>query len=85
MGKKNDKKRIVVTWRRGRKCAQVKMHMVSVILYLLKRVVRDFPGGPVVKNPPSSSGDVGLIPGRGTKIPHATGQLSLSTTTTELM
>ena len=32
----------------------------------------DFPGGPVVKNPPSSTGDVGLIPGRGTKIPHAT-------------
>ena len=29
----------------------------------------DFPGGPVVKNPPSNAGDAGLIPCRGTKIP----------------
>ena len=36
----------------------------------------DFPGGPVVKNLPSNAGDTGLILGRGTKIPHATGQLS---------
>ena len=27
----------------------------------------DFLGGPVVKNPPSNAGDVGLIPGLGTK------------------
>ena len=45
---------------------------------------RDFPGGPVVKNPPSNAGDVGSIPGRGTKIPHTTGQLSLRAATTEL-
>ena len=44
---------------------------------------RDFPGGPVVKNPPSNAGDAGLIPGRGIKIPHAVGQLSLRATTTE--
>ena len=37
----------------------------------------DFPGGPVVKNPPSNADGEGLIPGRGTKIPHATEQLSL--------
>ena len=37
----------------------------------------DFPGGPGVKNPPSNAGDVGSIPGGGTKIPHAGGQLSL--------
>ena len=30
-----------------------------------------FPGGPVVKTFPSSAGDVGLIPGQGTKIAHA--------------
>ena len=36
----------------------------------------DFPGGPVVKNLPSNAGGAGLIPGRGTKIPHAMGQLS---------
>ena len=32
---------------------------------------RDFPGGPVVKNPPSNAGDTGSIAGRGTKIPPA--------------
>ena len=32
----------------------------------------DFPGGPVVKNPPSNAGDKCSIPSQGTKIPHAT-------------
>ena len=36
----------------------------------------DFSGSPVVKNPPSSAGDMGSIPGGGTKIPHAAGKLS---------
>ena len=36
----------------------------------------NFPGGPVDKSPPSNAGDTGLIPGWGTKIPHAMGQLS---------
>ena len=35
----------------------------------------DFRRGPVVKNLPCNAGDVGLIPGQGTKIPHAVGQL----------
>ena len=43
----------------------------------------DFPGGPMVKNPPSNAGDAGSIPHRGTKIPHATGQLRLHAATTE--
>ena len=44
-------------------------------IYLFQTVsIRDFPGGPVVKNPPSNAGDTGLIPGQGTKIPHAKGQ-----------
>ena len=47
-------------------------------------LMRDFPGGPVVKNLPSNAGDAGLISGRGTKIPHAAGQLSLRATTSEL-
>ena len=38
----------------------------------------------MVKNPPYNAGDVGLIPGQETKIPHAAGQLSPSATTTEL-
>ena len=38
----------------------------------------------MVKNLPSNAGDVGSIPGQGTKIPHAAGQLSPHATTTEL-
>ena len=34
---------------------------------------REFPGGPVVKNPPFNAGDRGSTPRRGTKIPYATG------------
>ena len=34
---------------------------------------RDLPGGPVVKNPPSTAGDVGSTPGQQTKIPHVVG------------
>ena len=34
-------------------------------------------GGPVVESLPPNAGDSGLIPGWGTKIPHAVGQLSL--------
>ena len=37
----------------------------------------------MVKNLPSNAGDVGLIPGQGTKIPHAAEQISLRATTTE--
>jgi len=31
----------------------------------------DFSRGPVVKTFPSKAGDMGSVPGRGTKIPHA--------------
>ena len=41
------------------------------------------PGGPVVKNLPSNAGDVGSIPGWGTKIPYASQQLSLCAATIE--
>ena len=30
-----------------------------------------FHGGPVVKNQPSNPGNIGLIPGQGTKVPYA--------------
>ena len=42
---------------------------------------QDFPGDPGVKNPPSTPGDAGLIPGQGTKIQHTTGWLSLHAST----
>ena len=45
--------------------------------------MKDFPGGPVVKNLPCNAEDAGLIPGLGTKIPHAAEQLSLQATATE--
>ena len=45
--------------------------------------VRDFSGGPVVKNPPCNAEDMSLIHGWGTMIPHATDQLSSHTATTE--
>ena len=35
-----------------------------------------FPGDPVAKNPIKYAGDAYLIPGPGTKIPHAVEQLS---------
>ena len=40
---------------------------------LVKEWVRDFPGGPVVMNLPSNSGDASLIPGWGAKIPTCRG------------
>ena len=43
--------------------------------------MRNLPVGPVVKNPSCNAGDAGLIPGWGTKIPHAVGQRSLRATT----
>ena len=38
----------------------------------LKQHLLDFPGGPVVKTLCFQWGGMGLIPGQGTKIPHAT-------------
>ena len=43
-------------------------------------IAGDFPGRPVVKNLLANAVDAGLIPGLGTKIPHAVEQLSLSST-----
>ena len=47
--------------------------------------MRDFPGGPEVKNLPCNAGDASAISGQGTKIPHATEQRSLCTPTPEPM
>lgn len=37
---------------------------------------QDSPGGAVVQSLPSSAGDSGSVPGQGTEIPHAAGQVS---------
>ena len=45
--------------------------------------MRDFPDGPVVKNPPSNAGEADLILGWGTKIPHAREKLNPLTASSE--
>ena len=64
----------------------LKINRKEVSIDKLRKYPRgDFPGGPVVENLPSNAGDTGSIPGQGTKIPHAAGQLSPRATTTELV
>ena len=46
-------------------------------MFLPEHQAWDFPGGPVVNNLPSKAGDLVSIPDWGTKILHATRQLSL--------
>ena len=50
--------------------------MYKEVLQLKNKMNRDFPGGPVVKNPTSNAGDLGSNPGQGTGIPDATGPLN---------
>ena len=38
---------------------------------ILKFHLRDFAGGSAVESPPCNVGDLGSIPGQGTRIPHA--------------
>ena len=44
-------------------------HKDAITQLKKKNVCRDFPGGPVVRNPPCNARDTGSIPGRETKIP----------------
>ena len=55
----------------------------AVSLAIKTLTAGDVPGGPVVKNPPSSAGDNGSIPGQETRIPPITGQLKLHPSTRE--
>ena len=57
----------------------------SSVSSFIKGITGDFPGGPVLKNPPYNAGGEALIPGQGTKIPHATEQLDPHVATTELL
>ena len=49
------------------------LDLESTFLWCKKSYSRDFPGGPVVKTLPSNAVGAGSIPGRGAKIPHASG------------
>ena len=51
--------------------------LYSNINLKVKKKVSNIPGGPVIKNPPCNAGDVGSIPGQGTKIPYALKQLAI--------
>ena len=51
------------------------------LLDVIRLWTRDFPGGPVVKNPPCNAGDASSTPDQETTIPHAAGQLSPRATT----
>ena len=55
----------------------------QIIITVKKPNRSDFPGGPVVKNPPCNAGDLGAIPGGGTKILYATDLLSPRAATRE--
>ena len=48
------------------------IHLYSISIWS-NNIYRDFPGSPVVRTLPFNAGGVGLIPGRGAKIPHASG------------
>ena len=52
----------------GRHCRMAALFPVPSSSFL-KDPCGDFPGGPVVKNPPSIAEDAGLIPGWGTDMP----------------
>ena len=55
------------------------------MIFDLNYKVRDFSGGPVVKNPPCNNAeDAGFIPGWRARILYATRQLSPGVATTEL-
>ena len=60
-----------------------KLKALIALSLLNNQQLRDFPGSPVVKNPPSSAGDGGSIPGQGTKTPHVTGRLQLLSSDTK--
>ena len=51
--------------------AQIILAFMKFHVLHLRLRTRDFPGGPGVKNPPCSAGDMGLIPDWGTYIPYA--------------
>ena len=38
---------------------------INYDVWLKKKKKQDFPGGPVVENPPANAGDTGSIPGPG--------------------
>ena len=44
-----------------------------LLVFFKNIIIQDFPGGSIVRNLPSNTRNVGLIPGWGTEIPPAVG------------
>ena len=63
---------------KGTKALVCDVQRVTPCLSPKESGARGFPDGPVVKNLPCNAEVTGSISGRGTKIPHASGQLSPS-------
>ena len=63
----------VNVWQKPLKYHKVISLQLKLINYLIifKKLSKDFPGSPGVKTPPSNARGMGLIPGGGTKSPHA--------------
>ena len=57
---------------------------MSLYFKTLNSLKRDLPGSPGVNSLSCHVGDAGSIPGQGTEIPHATGQLNLHAATNSL-
>ena len=75
----------LLSWFQNFKRRLQKKQISSEYMLRLCYLPRDFPGGPVVKNPPSNAWDVGSVPDwgtQGTEILHAGGQLLSPKTTT---
>ena len=68
-------------WGLGKERHPAASAFLVAFLYCGQKQPEGFPGGPVVKNLPANVGDMGLIPGPGTEIPYAAGQLSPWATT----
>ena len=64
-------------------CITVRWQATRNLRITTKPLSGNFPGGPMVKNLPSSAEDSGSTPDWGTKIPYVMGQLSPCATTTE--
>ena len=67
----------------GRSILKEALETMVIHTNCLKLISGDFPGSPVIRNLPYSSGGAGSIPGTGTKIPCDTAQLSPQVTATE--
>ena len=61
--------------------SRTQLEQLSTYTHTVITIMRDFRGGLVVKNLPCNAGDVVMVPGQETKVPHIAEQLSPCITT----